>query len=675
MRAEAARPPYRAVTAALLAAALAVALLMLWQQLPPPLWLPALLHPGPDGVAALLFRDAALPRVATAFLAGAGLALSGVVCQAVLDNPLAAPSTLGVSAGAQLALAVAAVALPAGVPGLGREGTAALGALLAMGFVGLVAARHRFSPAAVVLAGLAVGLLAGALGAALELLDREDAAGVFLWGAGSLAGAGPATVLFLLPRLLVLALAAGLMARPLAVLTLGAGSARALGVPVLPLRAAALTVAALLGATVTASVGVIAFVELLAPALARAAGARRLGAQMLHAPLLGGAVLVLVDAAARGLGDGLSVPFPAGAAAALFGAPALLILALRLETAPFRDGAAGAAPAAARARRAAVPLAALALALAVAVAAALAVGRTGAGWAVLGWPVPGNGATWATVLDWRAPRTLSALGAGALLGAAGALLQRLTGNPLVSPETLGIGAGATAGLAAALLLAAAPSAPALFAAGLCGAGLAMLLVGAASLRGGFAPGRLLLVGVSLGAALQSLLTLVLALGDARAARLLAFVSGSTYGASPGGAAAALALAAALCPAALLLGRALDILPLGAGAARALGLHLGLTRGLVALLAAAMTVGAIETVGPLSFVGLVGPQVASRLGCRRARAHLFGSALVGAAAMVLADALGRIVAAPFEVPAGLVAAVVGVPFFAALLLRRSSAGDC
>ena len=669
MRADASRtrPAYRAVTAATVAAALAVAALALWRQLPPPFWLSALLHPSPDALPALLFRDALLPRLATAFLAGAGLALSGVICQAVLDNPLAAPSTLGVSAGAELALLAAAVALPGGA-GIGRDATASLGALAAMGFVGLLAARHRFSPAIVVLGGLAVGLFAGALGAALTLLDREDVATISLWGAGSLAGAGPSTVIFLLPRLAALALAAALMARPLAVLALAEGPARGLGVAVLPLRVAALAVAALLAGTVTAAVGVIAFVELLAPALARAAGARRLGPQLLHAPLIGGALLVLVDAATRGLEDRLAVPVPAGVAAALFGAPALLVLALRLRAAPFRAAEGGAPAAPPGTRRPTRVLLALAAGLAVAVAAALALGRTGSGWAVLGVDIG-----WAAVAEWRAPRTLSALGAGALLGTAGALLQRLTGNALVGPETLGIGAGATAGLAAALLLDAAASPATLFAAGLGGAALVLLLVGAAVLRGGFAPARLLLVGVSLGAVLQSVLTLVLALGDARATRLLAWVSGSTYGASPGGATAALGLAALLCPAALLLGRALDVLPLGAAAARSLGLALGPTRGLVALLAALMTVGAVETVGPLSFVGLVGPQIAARLGCRRAVSHLTGSALVGATAMVAADALGRIVAAPFEIPAGLAAAAVGIPVFAALLLRRPPAG--
>ena len=664
MRADAPAPS-RSLAGALLLAALLVAFASAWRQLPPPLWLASLAHAGPDTTAALLFRDAVLPRLATAFLAGAGLALAGVICQAVLDNPLAAPSTLGLSAGAELALLVSATALPDAASGFGRETVASLGALVAMAFVGLVAARHRFAPGAVVLGGLAVGLFGGALGAAFKLLAREDSAALFIWGAGSLAGADPATVLFLLPRLAVLALAAALMARPLGVLGLAEGSARSLGVAVMPLRIAALVVAALLAASITAAVGVIAFVELLGPALARAAGARRLGAQMVRAPLIGGAVMVLVDAAAQAIGDRLSVPFPAGAAAALVGAPALLALALRLKSRPFGGDEAGSVsagtPPRTRVRR---RLVALAAALALATVAALAIGHTGSGWAVLG-----AGASLDVVVDWRLPRTLSGLGAGALLGTAGALLQRLTGNAMVSPETLGIGAGAAAGLAVALMVAPTPGAAALFAAGLAGAGLVLAGIGLAAFRGGFAPGRLLLAGIALGAVLQALLTLVLALGDARSARLLAWMAGSTYGATPEGAAAALGLAALLCPAALLLGRALDLLPLGGASARSLGLPLGPTRGLVALLAAAMTVGAVETVGPLSFVGLVAPQVALRLGFRRAAAQLAGSALVGAIAMVAADALGRIVAAPAEVPAGLMAAAAGIPFFAVLLCRH------
>jgi iron complex transport system permease protein len=588
-----------------------------------------------------------------------------VICQAVLDNPLAAPSTLGLSAGAELALLASASALPGAASSLGREATASLGALAAMGFVGLVAARHRFAPGAVVLGGLAVGLFGGALGAAFKLLAREDSAALFIWGAGSLAGADPATVLFLLPRVAALALAAALMARPLGVLGLAEGSARSLGVAVMPLRIAALAVAALLAASITAAVGVIAFVELLGPALARAAGARRLGAQLVQAPLIGGAILVLVDTAAQAAGDRLSMPLPAGAAAAIVGAPALLVMALRLKSRPFGGDEAGSVAAGLAApSRVGRRLAALAAILVLASAAALAIGHTGRGWAVLG-----AGASLDVIVDWRLPRTLSGLGAGALLGTAGALLQRLTGNAMVSPETLGIGAGAAAGLAAALILSPAPGGATLFAAGLAGAGLVLAGIGLAAVRGGFAPGRLLLAGIALGAMLQSLLTLVLALGDARSDRLLAWMAGSTYGATLAGSAAALGLAAVLCPAALLLGRALDLLPLGGASARSLGLPLGPARGLVALLAALMTVGAVMTVGPLSFVGLVAPQIALRLGCRRASAQLAGSALVGAIAMVAADALGRVVAAPAEIPAGLMAAAVGIPFFAVLLCRR------
>ena len=464
----------------------------------------------------------------------------------------------------------------------------------------------------------------------------------------------------LLPRLGALMLAAALLARPLGTLGLAEGQARGLGVAVGPLRAAAVGVAVLLAASVTAAVGVIGFVEIAAPALARAAGARRFGPRALHATLIGGCLLMTVDAGARQLAEGSGLALPTGAAAALLGAPLLLVLAGRLREGPLAGGDA-APPSAIRVGTTGRRLGLLAGGTLLALALAVAVGRTGAGWSFPGW-----GIDLAFALDDRLPRSLAALGAGALLGGAGALLQRLTGNALVGPETLGLGSGAACGFAAALFLAVAPGPATLLAAGTAGATAVFGVLALSSARRDFSTERLLLTGVALGAGLQALLGAVLALGDARATLLLSWMAGSTYGTSPAGAAAALGLAAALGPAALLLGRALDLLALGPAVARGLGLPLGTARGLVALLAALMTGAAVETVGPLTFVGLIGPQIALRLGFRRGSAHVAGSILAGAIVMVSADLLGRTVAAPFEVPAGLVAAVIGIPIFLALL---------
>ncbi len=658
MRADIRRASPARLTAALAALAIALSLASVSHALPPRLWTTALLHPAAGDTAAILFHFASLPRAVTAFLCGAALALSGTVLQQVLDNPLAAPSTLGVSAGAELALVAATLWAPDTLGLLGRDAIATIGSVAAAAAVLLVAGR-RLAPTRVILAGLVVGLFAAACGTALKLLDQEEVGALYLWGAGSLDGTDWSTVQALLPRLCLCALGTALLVRPLGLLSLAEGQARSLGVAVGPIRAAALGVAILLAASVTSAVGVIGFVEIAAPALARAAGARRFGARAIHASLIGGFLLVLVDAATRALSDKTGLTLPTGAATALLGAPLLLLFAARLREG-LSGGDAETSPSTIFGGKRGPRLAMLGVAVVLVLVAALVVGRSGSGWSILG-----RGADLALVMDYRLPRSLAALGAGALLGAAGALLQRLTGNALVGPETLGLGAGAACGFAAALLLVATPNSAILLGAGAIGAGGVLAGLAVFSARGGFAPGRLLLVGVTLGAALQAGLGAVLALGDARSTQLLAWMAGSTYGVGLVGATVALGLAALLCPAAMLLGRLLDTLSLGPAVARALGVPLGPTRGLVALLAALMTAAAVMTVGPLTFVGLLGPQIAQRLGHRRGAAGIAGAALAGALVMAAADLLGRIVAAPFEIPAGLVAAVIGIPFVLAL----------
>jgi iron complex transport system permease protein len=116
-------------------------------------------------------------------------------------------------------------------------------------------------------------------------------------------------------------------------------------------------------------------------------------------------------------------------------------------------------------------------------------------------------------------------------------------------------------------------------------------------------------------------------------------------------------------------RPLDILPLGEETSRGLGIDLGLARLALMMLAAFLTAASVLAVGPLTFAGLVGPHLARALGLRRAFEQLIGAALIGATLMVSADWLGRIVIFPFQLPAGLVAALIGVPYLIWHLMRR------
>jgi ferric hydroxamate transport system permease protein len=196
---------------------------------------------------------------------------------------------------------------------------------------------------------------------------------------------------------------------------------------------------------------------------------------------------------------------------------------------------------------------------------------------------------------------------------------------------------------------------------------AVLIVGGGEAR--LVPEQVLLRGVALAAALDAVVTVALALDSNRAQLLLGFLAGSTAGATPAGAVAMVAGTAILVPTALLFSRGLAILPLGDAAARSLGLPLVATRSGLLALSALMTALSVLAAGPLTFVGLVGPHLARRLGLHGSVAELPGAALIGGLVMLLADWIGRVAFAPFELPAGLVAALIGCPYLVIQLRRR------
>ncbi len=220
--------------------------------------------PGHDPEKMRLF-ESTLPRLATAVIAGVALSLAGALFQQVLRNPLASPTTLGISAGAHLALVIATLFFPA-LLGVGRDAIALLGSGLVAVLIMALGARRGFSPFSLVLSGLVVSLWCGALAAILSNLNDRSVVSLFIWGAGSLS-----TQSWEIP----LALGCLLLIRPLSLLDLGEDAASALGVRLAWLRFAALAIAVALSALVTSAVGVIGFIGLMAPHLAREIGLRR----------------------------------------------------------------------------------------------------------------------------------------------------------------------------------------------------------------------------------------------------------------------------------------------------------------------------------------------------------------------------------------------------------------
>lgn len=628
-------------------------------------WLIVAARPGAVGPADLRALRAAilwygvLPRGAMALAAGATLGLAGLILQRVLRNPLAEPATLGISAGAQLALVAATLYAPA-LMETSKTGVAMAGALGAVALLLAFAWRRRLEPVAVSLAGMILGLAATAASAALILAHGDYLFSLFLWGGGSLVQQGWGSVAAVAPRLVVGWAAAALLVRPLAVLGLGDEQAGGLGVALHTTRFAALGVAVWLAATVTAEVGVIGFVGLAAPHLARLSGLRRPGERLVAAPLIGGLLLWLADGAVQILAGGEGERIPTGAATALLGGPLLLWMLPRLKLFEWPAAKVATGP---RADHPARVIFCLLLFLWLAVAVALGCGRSADGWHIASGPM------FFDLLPWRAPRVAVAAAAGALLATAGALLQRVTANPLAGPEILGVGAGSGAGLAAALFLL--PSAGPwmqLFAA-VVGAVAAILALLAMARRGGLGPERLLLGGIGIGASGGAITAAAIAAGTPQSYILLRWLSGSTAEVGPGQAEFAVLAACLLLVLLPGLRRGLALLPLGRAAATGLGLAVGRWRMGLILVAGMATAIASLFVGPLSFIGLIAPHLARRLGLHRPLVHAWGAAFLGAGLMALSDWLARVAAFPYQLPLGLFSAFVGGGYLVWLLGRE------
>ncbi|ALN71602.1 Fe(3+)-hydroxamate ABC transporter permease FhuB [Aureimonas sp. AU20] len=645
-----------------LATALAAATL-----LGPPLvalWQGGLSAAGYDP-ARMVLLYATLPRAAMALLCGAALGASGALLQQALRNPLASPTTLGIDAGGRLALAVATLWAP-GLLGFGRDLVALGGAGLSTLLVFALVRKRGFAAVTLILAGLVVGLYAGALSALLTLLNERYLASLFIWGAGSLSQQSWDPALQLALRLVLLLPLVLLIVRPLSLLDLDDASARARGLNAGKLRAMAVFLAVLIAGFVVSAVGVVGFIGLVAPILSRLAGARGFGGRLGGAALIGALLLLLADCGVQLLAGASEAFLPTGAVTALLGSPLLLLLLPRLpraERPPLTAAPMAGGPPMSPALRAALVLG-VGLGLA---ALALCLGRdalTGA-WA---WLAP---AEFSEILPWRWPRVLGAASAGVMLGLAGFILQRLTGNEMASPEVLGVSAGAAFAAALSLFIAATPHASLVGLMATLGSLAVIGAILALGRRSGFQPERVLLAGIALNALLDAVVGVLSATGDPRALMLFAWMAGSTSGLSAAAALSAAGGAVLFTLLALLAARPLALLPLGPPSAASLGLPLGRARLFLFLLAAALAAAATPIVGPLTFVGLMAPHAARMLGFHRAAPALLASALAGALLLVAADWLGRTLAYPWQMPTGIVAALIGAPALMLLLNRRSA----
>lgn len=305
--------------------------------------------------------------------------------------------------------------------------------------------------------------------------------------------------------------------------------------------------------------------------------------------------------------------------------------------------------------------------------AALAAGSHPLGPATVARVLTGHEHGLAGTLVWqiRLPRALAAFAVGGLLALSGTLLQALTRNPLADPYILGISGGASVAALAALL--AGLSGAAVSASALTGALLAMLAVfGLGHGRGAWTETRLLLTGVVVAAGCGAVVSLLLALSpQANLAAMLFWLLGDLDGARAPGT-ALVTLGAGLLVA-WPLARSLNLYARGEPVAAALGENVRALRYALFLLASLLTAAAVALAGPIGFIGLVVPHLLRLLGITDHRRLLVDAALAGGILLTLADTAARTVAAPTQLPVGVITALLGVPLFLLLLARRAGRG--
>jgi len=323
--------------------------------------------------------------------------------------------------------------------------------------------------------------------------------------------------------------------------------------------------------------------------------------------------------------------------------------------------------------RTAAILGALAVAALCALVGALSVGSVAVDGAAVFHALAGSasGTEAAIVRELRLPRALAAFAVGGLLALAGALMQVLLRNPLADPYILGLSGGAAVGALGAMLAgAAALVTPAALAGAFASTLIVFGLARTGAERAPWTTTRLLLTGVIVAAGWGALIALMLTLApDAQVKGMLFWLIGDLGGATAP-TPALVTLAVALLGA-LAFARDLNVLARGEDVAAALGVAVARTTLALCAVAALATAAAVTTAGSVGFVGLVVPHGLRLVLGNDQRLLLPASVLTGGTLLLLADTLARTVAAPIQLPVGVITALVGVPVLLVLLTRGRS----
>ncbi|MFJ8531446.1 FecCD family ABC transporter permease [Bacillus sp. NPDC094106] len=277
------------------------------------------------------------------------------------------------------------------------------------------------------------------------------------------------------------------------------------------------------------------------------------------------------------------------------------------------------------------------------------------------------------VLKYRAPRLVIAALVGINMALSGSVLQSITRNPLAAPDIIGISAGG--GLVAVVMLLVFPSAPPMMlpVAAFLGALLASILVYMLSYqKGGLKPERLALCGVAISAGLQALITFIIVKFALDSSQALVWLKGSLYARSMQHVEMLWPWTVVGSVIVFLSYKQINLLLLNEETVRGLGMRLNIVRFILIGTAVGLAASSVAVAGTIGFVGLVIPHAARLLVGSDSRVFLPVSALLGALLVVGADMVGRIIIPPIEIPAGIITALIGAPYFIYLIVKRKAA---
>ncbi|MFX3631777.1 MAG: iron ABC transporter permease [Candidatus Pristimantibacillus sp.] len=614
--------------------------------------------------------DMRMPRAILGLFSGAGLAVAGVLLQTVTKNPLASTDTLGINAGAYFMVVAGTIYFPNLLHQSPFLFAAAGGGVAAMCAYILGGGRST-SPIRLALSGMIVAMVIGSITSALHIFHATETQSLFLWGSGSLYQLDWKGVMYAWPGVSAVIIVAFFMGKQFDVLNLDLSTAQSLGQKVALTRFAGLALAVLVASVVVSVVGPIGFVGLVAPHLVRLSGLRKHNWLIPATALWGAVLLTAADVLTRMVRSNMG-EMPVGAMMAIIGAPWLIWLILRKM-----NGISGSFSTSSMSigrNRVRIRFSLIAFIMLFLVVSFILVSMTMGGTRIplsqLFTSLIGSdeASPYSILMNLRLPRTLVAAGAGIALSVSGVLIQAAVRNPLADSSILGVTSGA--GFGALLVLIAWPQVSILFLpiAAIGGAITAAAVIFLFAWRKSLNPSVLILLGIAVSAISSAGIQALIVLGPLWGSTSYIWLTGSTYGRTWDQFLMICIFLVVLLPVAWWLGRRFDLLAFSDDSSKGFGLSVRKTRFTAMTVGVLLSAGAVAAVGTVGFLGLIVPHMIRSLIGHNTRQSIVLSSLLGALLLVMADAIGRTILAPVEIPSGLLITLIGAPYFLFLMFR-------